>query len=296
VKTKFKKLLAKCGVLIVCIFLIVGCCAEKQTDTGLYVPPVELPETGDGVDSIGILVYNEGVYLCDQRYINEEIAQIEHLIGDHLGETSGSINIGAGRSEDSEIIASNLKGDAYTVNGYNPDFMICVRSDESVANADFLWFLYRLNDITVANGEDIFEDRLNMRDRIVSVQWQSHEDWNYEKENLQNIIIKKSVWKDFLRELYNGEFMLTYKFDKNHPNIGFYEDIPSSDLLSTPNQTHLYINLDDGTTIELRLCEGGYVVVFGFAWDYCIYMPCEVFDELYALCGGVYEPGWVVAK
>ena len=292
-KTEFKKNFRfRCCIVIVCVCLFVCGCAEKQTDTGIYIPPVVLPETGDGAESIGILVYDGGVYLCDKRYVDQEIEQIEHLIGEYLGETSGSINIGAGRSEHSEKIASNLHGEAYTVKGYSPDFMLCVRSDERV-NADFLWVLYRLNDITVAKGEDLFEDRLNMSERIISVQWQSHDDWNYERDNLQDISIKKSVWKNFLRELYKGEFKLTYNSWE-----GFYEDKPYyiNHLLETPNQTHLYINLDDGTTIELRLCEGGYVVVFGFAWDYCVYMPCEAFDIVYDLCGGLHEPGWAVAE
>ena len=294
-KSVFKKnFWFKFSIIFICLCLLTGC-SDEDNSAGLYIPAIELPETGDGADMFGTVVYSGDVYTGGMRYVDGEIKQVEHLIGDYLGITSGSINIGADRSENTEKIASNLHGVVYTVKGYDPDFMICVRSDESV-NADFLWFLYRLNDITVENGEDLFEDRLHMRDNIESIQWQSHEDWNFEKDNLQDVSIKKTVWKQFLHELYKGEFMLTYKSDKNHPLEGFYEDIPSSSLFLTPNQTHLYINLNDGLVVELRLCEGGYVGVFSFAWDYCVYMPCEAFDVVYELCGGLHEPGWVVAE
>lgn len=272
-----------------------GCSANKDTGAGLYVPAIVLPETANGDEMLGTLVYNGGIYTSEKRYVDDELEQFEHLLGDHLGITSGSVNIGAGRNEYTEKIASNLTGNVYTVKGYDPDFMLCVRSDERIAQTDFLWVLYRLNDITLQNGENLFEDRLHIRDNIERVQWQSNEDWNFEMDNLQDISIKKSVWKKFLRELYKGEFVNTYIYDKNHPTKGFYEDKPYSSIYDTPNQVHLFLVMSDGTTVELRLIEGGYVGLQVMSW-YFVKIPGETFDAVYDACCGNHEPGWVVAE
>ena len=48
-------------------------------------------------------------------------------------------------------------------------------------------------------------------------------------------------------------------------------------------QGHLFISMSDGTTVELRLIEGGYVGYQGLGW-YFVKMPGAVFDAVLAAC------------
>lgn len=51
----------------------------------------------------------------------------------------------------------------------------------------------------------------------------------------------------------------------------------------TPVQGHLFCALSDGTTVELRLIEGGYVGYQELGW-YFVKMPGDVFDAVLAAC------------
>ena len=48
-------------------------------------------------------------------------------------------------------------------------------------------------------------------------------------------------------------------------------------------QGHLFCALSDGTTVELRLIEGGYVGYQELGW-YFVKMPGDVFDAVLAAC------------
>ena len=94
----------------------------------------------------------------------------------------------------------------------------------------------------------------------------------------------------FLDAVCAGEFV--YVWD---PDSDFYEGVPRSSIYSTPNQAHLFLRLDDGTTVRLRLIEGGYVGFDGPAgvW-YFVKIPGESFDAMYDSCGGSHETGWTI--
>ncbi|MBP7320886.1 MAG: hypothetical protein KA953_07455 [Lachnospiraceae bacterium] len=70
----------------------------------------------------------------------------------------------------------------------------------------------------------------------------------------------------FLDELYNSSFeWINYK---DRPD--FYE---------CETQGHLYLKMKDGTCVELRLMEGGYVGYEHLGWIE-VKMPGELFDLL----------------
>ena len=48
-------------------------------------------------------------------------------------------------------------------------------------------------------------------------------------------------------------------------------------------QGHLFFHMSDGTTVELRLIEGGYVGYQGLGW-YFVKMPGAAFDAVLAAC------------
>lgn len=82
--------------------------------------------------------------------------------------------------------------------------------------------------------------------------------------------VAEEQFEDFLTELCNSPF----------ERIN-YEDNPS--FCHAETQDHLYLNMKDGTMIELRLFEGGYVGCQNLGWIF-VKMPGEHFDAVLAAC------------
>ncbi len=254
---------------------------EIQEQEGVYVPAVELPEKQENADAdmIGLVVYQNGIYTQADDYYGAEAERIDPLVGEHLGTASGSINCLNGQDPEaySTEFASTFEGEVYTVKGYDPDFRICIRREAEDENGEpSLWieFLERVNDITLTTGKDLFEDRLHLNGRIEQVLWQSHDDWNNGRSNLQNASMEDpSTWETFLEETEAGEWI--YTWDPKAKNS----------IYDTDKQAHVLLDLDDGSSVKIRLIEGGYVGYDGLGW-YFVKIPAEVFDPVYTACGG----------
>ncbi len=255
---------------------------------GLYIPAVELPEKveGMGLDMIGLVVYNGSIYTRAEDYYGDEALRIDSIVGDYLGDASGSIDEWSKQEEYAHNFASSVAGKVYSVKGYDTDFRICIREEVKGANGEpTLWiqFLDCLNGITLSTGEDLFENKLHIRDRVESVQWQSHDDWNLEKGNLQNMDIAPVLWEEFLTQIDKGKFIYAWVDDKYLSN----SNSTNESIYDTPNQAHLILTMEDGTVVRLRLIEGGYVGYDGLGW-YFVQIPGETFDAVYAACGGTH--------
>ena len=267
---------------------------DTENEKGVYVPRAELPEgeTDAIMDMLGVVVYKGGIYTQTELYSDERAYEIEHLVGDYIGVAKGNLNEWSTQEDYALELASSVYGEVYTVKGYDPEFRICVRNEYTWEGECYIMieFLDRLNDIYLENGADLFEDRLHMRDRILDIHWQSHDDWDWNKGNLKNVSFDEAEWENFLDEVYKGEFVYTYV-----PENGFYEDKPYSSIYDTPNQVHLILNMDDGTVVRIRLIEGGYVGLDGFGW-YFVQIPGEAFNAIYDSCEGTYIEEWIVAR
>lgn len=268
---------------------------EEQIDEGLYIPQMELPDSVDTatMDMIGVVVYKGGIYTQSDSYIYDDAYKIEHLVGEYLGIATGTINEWSKQEDYAQEFASSVYGEVYTVNGYDPGFRICIRRKIMVQDGGeslSIMFLDRLNGITLANGEDLYEDRLRIRDRIESIQWQSDDAWNYGGD-INDAAFDETAWDAFLDELYQGEFVNTYKWPE-----AFYEDKPYSSIVDNPNQVHLILNMEDGTTVRLRLIEDGYVGLEHTGWWYFEQIPGEAFDAIYNACEGTHIEDWIVAR
>jgi len=267
---------------------------EIPTNKGLYIPPVELPEGDDiaSMDMLGVVVYKGGIYTQTELYLDERAYEMEHLVGEYIGLAKGNLHEWSTQEDYAQEFASSVYGEVYTVNGYDPDFRICVRNEYTWEGEHYIMieFLDRLNDIYLESGEDLFEDRLHVKERLVNIQWQSHDAWNYGGD-VNDAAFDEPLWGAFLDEVYKGEFVYTYK-----PEGSFYEDKPYSSIFDNPNQVHLILNMEDGTTIRLRLIEGGYVGLEATGWWYFIQIPGEAFDAIYVACEGTHIEDWVVAR
>lgn len=244
--------------------------------SGLYIPAIELPNTSGGVeaDMIALVVYQGGIYTQGESYYGKEALAVDSLLGDYLGYATGSIDEWSAQEEYAKEFASSVAGNVYAVNGYDTDFRICIREEFEDENGEkelWIMFLNHLNGIYLETGADLFETRLHMRDRIVNIQWQSHDDWNYEMGNMQTTDLEASVWDEFFEQIDKSEFVNEWEY--------------SGRIYDTQNQVHLYLTMEDGTRIELRLIEGGYVGYDGLGW-YFVEIPGETFDEVFTACGG----------
>lgn len=255
-----------------------GMQSAAATESGLWIPAITLPEhTEANTDMINVLVYRGGIYTQAQSFCGAEAEKIDALLGDYLGYATGTIDEWSTQDEYAVEFASGTQGDVYTVQGYDTGFRLCIRSEiEGETGAPTLWiqFLDRLNGITLNNGADLFEDRLQLRGRITEIRWQSHEDWDWNGGNFHEAALEPALWDKFLDQLDQNLFVNTW--DSENTTDTIYD---------TEAQAHLLLTMEDGTEVPLRLIAGGYVGMDYLGW-YFVRMPGEVFDAVYHACGG----------
>lgn len=248
-------------------------------DTGLYIPAMELPDTTIGIeyDMIGLVVYKGGKYTQSESYYGDDALKIDKLVGNYLGYATGSIDEWSTQEEYAKEFASTVAGKVYEVIGYDSDFRVCIREEVEDENGEKqLWIQIfdRLNGITLTTGEDLFETRLHIRNRIEKIKWQSHDDWNYDLGNIQNATLDTDLWEEFLNQIDKGSFVNTW----NPKKI-------TNTIYDTEKQTHIFLTMEDSTVIHLRLIEGGYVGYNALGW-YFVQIPGDVFDSVFTTFGG----------
>lgn len=229
--------------------------------SGVYVPAIELPEPDSGftVDMIACVVYDGAVYTQ-----GEWLGDASALVGEYLGHATGSIDEWSDESEYYIEFAGTMSGDIYSVTGYDPGFRICCLYDDGS-----VMLLERLNGISLDTGADLFETRLHLAERMESVSYLTHEDWNENADSFRDLPLSEDAVSAFLAELCAGGFEYVWETDR--------------DIYDSAVQGHLFFHMSDGTTVELRLIEGGYVGYQGLGW-YFVKMPGEVFDAVLAAC------------
>ncbi len=249
---------------------------SEQTGEMLHIPAIALPEPDPMVemDMIGLVVYKGGIYTQAADYYGADAEALQGLVGDYLGHASGTIDEWSSQDEYAVEFASDLVGDVYSVKGYSPDFRICVTwqsQDTDGAPMQWIQILERLNGIDVSTGADIYEKRLHMNGRITGIRYQTYDDWNNGR-GIYYPLDKIEGLDTFLEALDAGQLQYVY------------DDVPGF-YRNTRTQTFLYLDLDDGTTVPLRLIEGGWVGYAPMGW-YFIQLPAQVFDPVFAVAGG----------
>ncbi len=229
--------------------------------SGVYVPAIELPEADAGFDAdmMACVVYNGAVYTQGGW-----LDAASNLVGEYLGCATGGIDEWSDESEYYVEFAGTMSGEIYAVKGYDPDFRICCLNDDGSA-----MLLERLNGITLDTGADLFETRLHLPERLESLTYLTHEDWNNGVKYYRTPELSEETVSDFLEELCAGKFVYTWETDR--------------EIYDRPVQGHLFFTMSDGTTVELRLIEGGYVGYQWLGW-YFVKMPGEVFSAVLAAC------------
>lgn len=253
--------------------------STSSADKGVFIPAVELPklEEGVAVDMIGLVVYNGGIYTQSLTFCDDEARAIDSLKDEYLGRGSGSIDEWSQPEEYDRQFASNYEGEIYSVKGYDPSFRLCCRQEYTEENGEsslFIVFLDRLNGIQLTTGKDLFEDRLSVSGRLTSVSWQSHSDWNNGRSIYHKSELSEQEWDAFWSAVLSGEFVNTW--DPDNLDTCIYD---------ASKQAHIFLELDDGTNVELRLIDGGYVGYQPLGWYY-VKIPEDVWNTVYNACGG----------
>lgn len=261
--------------------------APVDSETGVWIPPIELPKPEEAAmaDMKALVMVDGNLYTQGETDYEEDAARVELLLGEKLGDATGTIDCFSDDSEYEKPFASTLAGEVYTVQGYDADFRVAVRNVDSEGRLS-VWFMDHLNGIHLNTGADLFETRLHLRDRITSIQWQAHSDWDWNLGGMQNAELSGETWSAFLDAVDAGKFVNTWQ-----PETPLYEDHPNSSIYDTPNQAHLFLTMTDGTRAELRLIEGGYVGYAPLGW-YFVHIPGEAFDAIYNACGGTHVADW----
>lgn len=258
--------------------------AEGYADAKIKIPAIKLPESNDGIaDMIGCVVYKGNIYTqSGYSYYGDDAWRMDSIVGEYLGHAKGTIDEWSSQDEYSKEFASTYDGEIYAVKGYDTSFRICMRNEYTDDDGKtHLWIevMDRLNGIGVTYGKDLYEDRLHLKGRIVSVEWQDHDDWNYARGNIQMANIEPSVLESFIDALCEAEFMDTLS-SEGSSSVG--------SIYNTQKRLHLILTLDDGMIVSLQMLDEGYVAYtppYG-GWNCVEKIPDDIFNAVYNACGG----------
>ena len=246
---------------------------DSSTET-LYIPALELPEPQEGVeaDMIGLVVFHGAVYTEAQMYLGDEAETVKKLAAQHLGRARGNIDEWSAQDDYATELASTCSGEIYTVSGYDPNFRLCAVQEMLTGDGTtvpWVWFMERLNGISLATGADLFDARLCLPGRIESARYENHADWNEGRNNWLPLDNVEAVER-LIEAACAGKF--AYVHDEQ-PD--FYS--------RERRQVHLRLTLTDGTIAELRLFEGGWLGYQPLGW-YFVNIPGEAFDAVFDGC------------
>lgn len=130
------------------------------------------------------------------------------------------------------------------------------------------------NSITLQKGADLFETRLHLAGNYIAVTGQTREDWYYSRDTAVTLTEHSAALENFVAALNAGTFVCIADI--------LPEGVTSAyDSLETH---HLFFTKTDGTSIHLRLFQGGYVQFAGIS-GVCVQMDQQIFDTLTARIG-----------
>lgn len=266
----------KWAAMAACLCLVIaGFALWKQ------LRPVSSGETGITVSENGVTIPPAGVSLsaneaacmmgffiyrgrCYSQY--ERIDGGGDLVGEYLGTATGLIDEWTPRDGYVEL-AGSVGGDFYSVKGYDPAFLLCMKEQ-----GDEISLYIHDNGITLKLGSELYEDRLHLSGNLESIQYESRVSWYFERGERYQISNIGSVILDFIAEMDSAGFL---PCDSVPLDTG-KDDITDTELY------HLYFRMKDGITIHLRLHENGYVRFQGLL-PVCVKIPEESCNALLEL-------------
>ncbi len=282
----------KWGTLAACLLLVVGGALSvaakngklfgtaKQeesaggkitlTEDGVTIPKREVTlgeASGEAYSMISCFVYEDRCYIY-----YDHVKDALELIGEYVGTSNGLIN--EWTEKDGYVnFAGTIKGDFYTVKGYDPSFMLCMRDE--VAGADIVTLYICDSGFTLKYGADLYEDRLHLSENYEAVRFESRDSWFYSKGEVYQFNEKNDTVAAFLEQLDTAKF-IPWEMAVEQ------EGKTANSMIDEMEIYHMFFDMKDKTTVHLRLYENGYVRFQGL-WDVCVQVPEESYDALIAL-------------
>lgn len=210
---------------------------------GIDIPKIQLPERTTGMeDMIGLIVYQGRIYTQCGTKISPDMA--EKLKGVKLGTTKGNIDEWSKQKDYAVEFASSIgKADVYAVNGYDKNFRIMTYN--KIDGAVYSEFYECFNGIVIKKGDDLF-GKLKIENNIKSAKQEKFDSWNHNKQQYEELKNLEEL-NDFVIELKNtiplAQNSLSHLFDAEGDG----------------NQRFVYITLNDGCEVQLRLFKDGYI-------------------------------------
>ena len=185
------------------------------------------------------------------------------MIGEYLGTATGLIDEWTPADGYVEL-AGSISGDFYAVNGFDSGFVLCMPAEDGTADV-----YLNNNDMTLYTGADLLQKRLHMNESDFTVSCISREDWYYntgETVQLEGAALEEI--RQLMETLNDAPFVYT-------------SDIAlpvEADTIFDTELFHLYLHMDNGMVIHLRLFEGGYIQLYGFE-SVCLQVGQERMDQ-----------------
>lgn len=222
-----------------------------DSENGVSIPKLDVNLSNDvEADMIGFFIYQGNCYVQYEWFDNAE-----SIVGEYLGTASGLIDEwtpGDGYVE----LAGSVRGDFYSVNGYDPNFMLCMKYDDGQVST------YICNSgITLKYGSELYEKRLHLSENYSAVQFETRESWYYSKDEVHSLNGDAETVQSFLNALNTAEFIL-------------WSDVPEKEGYTTSSiydteMYHVYFEMKNGLVVHLQLYENGYVRFRGMP-DICV--------------------------
>ncbi len=198
------------------------------------------------------------------------------MVGDYVNTATGLID--EWTPEDGYVdLAGSIGGDFYTVKGYDPEFMLCMKREytyeyenESEAERKYDVDLFVADSgITLGKGSDIYDDRLHLAGNYAEVKSETRDSWYYGNKNVSTVAPESYGIADRFIEALNAAEVLPFESIPHSENSSPYDD---------KEIYHVYFIKNDGVEVWLRLFKGGYVVYPGIR-DVCVQLPDDVFAQ-----------------
>lgn len=218
--------------------------SDTVSSDGVTIPPLEIsvPKEGETAlaDMIGFFIY-QGRRYVQYDWLSDETAG--KVIGEYLGTAKGSIDEWTPQNSYVELSGS-IGGDFYSVNGFDPSFMLCIPRENGIVEI----FICNTG-ITLKTGSDLYEDRLHLSDNYRAVQYETYASWHEGRNDTHQLDDPQSdSISEFIKALDAAEFLL-------------WDDVPEEAM--DKGVYFLFFEMENGMTIRLRLYEGGYVFFQG---------------------------------
>lgn len=266
------------GSVAACLLLVIGVILwKKQADmptpninneiavneNGVTIPKFQISiSQSSEADMIGFFIYQGRIYVQD-----EWLSNTDNLVGEYLGTASNTINEWTSQNDYVELSGS-VSGDFYAVKGYEPSFMLCMKHEDGTI-ATYV----NNNGITLKYGYELFRDKLHIAENLSEIEYQTRHDWYYGTEVIQKLEYELSTIEPFLNALNSAEFMRL-------------DDIPlaenATSVYDEKEIYHLFMKMENGMVVHLRLFEGGYVNFDGID-GICVKMNSEDFEQFIEL-------------